>query len=400
MTTPPPSIVDVYMPISDFRTPEGDIVNESFITESWLVDQWIGDQLWTWGYGLDGRLGNNLATYRSTPVTTFAGGTNWKQGSANVQCAAIKTDGTLWVWGFNDVGQLGINNLANRNTPVTTFSGGTNWKQVSCSFKVSMAIKTDGTLWTWGINTNGQLGINNTANRNTPVTTFAGGNNWKQISNNANHAAAIKTDGTLWTWGINTNGQLGINNTANRNTPVTTFAGGNNWKQVSCGEVITSAIKTDGTLWIWGGNNNGELGTNDNNKRDTPVTTFAGGNDWKHVNVSYHILALKSNNTLWTWGYNEYGQLGTNDSISRSTPVTTFAGGNNWKTIECSTWHSSAIKTDGTLWVWGDNYDGFLGTNDAIIRSTPVTTFAGGNNWKQVSCGPNNMLSITSGPDY
>ena len=112
-------------------------------------------------------------------------------------------------------------------------------------------------LWTWGYNLNGQLGVNNNTSRSTPVTTILGGTNWKSVECGNNHTAAIKTDGTLWTWGRNNLGQLGVNDTTTRSTPVTTILGGTNWKSVSCAGYHTSAIKTDGTLWTWGRNNLG-----------------------------------------------------------------------------------------------------------------------------------------------
>ena len=140
------------------------------------------------------------------------------------------------------------------------------------------------TLFVWGLANSGRLGTNDTTPvRKTPVTTFAGGTTWKQISCGSLHTAAIKTDGTLWTWGSGGNGRLGTNNTTNISTPVTTFAGGTNWKQVSAGNNLTAAVKTDGTLWIWGLRNEGRLGTNSNQTRNFPVTTFAGGNNWKQV---------------------------------------------------------------------------------------------------------------------
>jgi alpha-tubulin suppressor-like RCC1 family protein len=173
--------------------------------------------------------------------------------------------------------------------------GGTNWKQVSCSSQGHIsAIKTDGTLWTWGSNSYGQLGVNDTNTRCTPVTTFAGGTNWKQVDCGWFHTAAIKTDGTLWVWGRNDFGNLGINNTTQRNTPVTTFAGGTNWKQVDCGQNQTAAIKTDGTLWTWGSNNSGNLGINNTTNRCTPVTTFAGGTNWKQVSSGFNMAAVTS----------------------------------------------------------------------------------------------------------
>jgi len=99
-----------------------------------------------------------------------------------------------------------------------------------------------GTLFTWGSNGNGQLGNNTAVNRSTPVTTFAGGTNWKQVAAGYNHTAAIKTDGTLWTWGLNGNGQIGDNTTTDRSTPITTFAGGTNWKQVAGRGAFTAAV--------------------------------------------------------------------------------------------------------------------------------------------------------------
>jgi alpha-tubulin suppressor-like RCC1 family protein len=372
------------------------------------ADRFRDISLFTWGLGSSGQLGTNNTTTRSTPVTTFAGGTNWKQVSSGiVHTAAIKTDGTLWIWGgvLGGFSNLGTNNISSRNTPVTTFAGGTNWKQVSCGGYFTAAIKTDGTLWTWGFNSAGQLGDNTTITRSTPVTTFAGGTNWKQVSctiqktAGQGHASAIKTDGTLWTWGLGTSGQLGTNNSTNRSIPVTTFAGGTNWKQVSSGNAFTAAIKTDGTLWTWGAGAGGQLGTNNTSNRNTPVTTFAGGTNWKQVSSGGHAAAIKTDGTLWTWGLGTDGRLGDNTIISRSTPVTTFAGGSSWKQISSGREHTAAIKTDGTLWSWGSGGSGRLGDNTIISRSTPVTTFVGGTNWKQVSSGGYHTAAIIQPPD-
>jgi len=397
---------------NQYKSGEGDLENY-FITESWLIDQYVGDTLWTWGSNYYGTLGYNDFVDIYTPVTTFAGGTNWKQVAGGFfSTAAIKTDGTLWVWGRNNWGQLGNNTQTNRSTPVTTFAGETNWKQVSSGGYHTAAIKTDGTLWTWGINSDGQLGINDagvSTGRFTPVTTFAGGTNWKQVACGFKHMAAIKTDGTLWTWGQNSSGELGINNATGKITPVTTFAGGTNWKQVACGLKITTifgcntaAIKTDGTLWTWGSNYTGQLGINNSTTPIcTPVTTFAGGTNWKQVSSgSNHTAAIKTDGTLWTWGWNyNKGQLGINNTTSKITPVTTFVGGTNWKQVSCGVLHTSAIKTNGTLWTWGENANGQLGDNTTTIRSAPVQTFTRATNWKQVSSGGYHTSTVTSGTD-
>jgi alpha-tubulin suppressor-like RCC1 family protein len=379
-------------------------VYETILESSGATGLVVTPELWTWGNGFfNPRLGSNTFTVL-TPVTVFTGGTNWKQvACGGSHAAAIKTDGTLWIWGNNGNGQLGNNTNTERYTPLTTFIGGTDWKQVSCGEDHTAAIKTDGSLWTWGAGGDGRLGNFATANRSTPVTTFAGGNNWKQVSCGLNHTAAIKTDGSLWTWGDGGGAQLGNFATADRSTPVTTFAGGNNWKQVSCGNFITSAIKTDGSLWTWGANGRGALGINSNDiftTRNTPVTTFAGQNTWKQVSMGQEIgMAIKTDGTLWNWGRNIEGQLGINNTTQRDSPVTTFSGGNNWKQVAAGGGnHVGAIKTDGTLWMWGLNnvsgQGGTLGTNDTTQRNTPVTTFAGGNDWKQVAVGREHSQAI------
>ena len=376
------SFDDVFVPVDSFR--QGNLLNT--------------------GFNLQGQMGDNTTTSKLTPVTTFTGASNWKQVSCGgYYTSAIKTDGTLWTWGRNTNGPLGNNTVSQSITPITTFAGGNNWIRIDCGNEHMAAIKTDGTLWIWGSNLNGQLGTNNTVSRSTPVTTFAGGTNWKQVVCGSTFTAAIKTDGTLWTWGSNSFAQLGNNDAlgVTRSTPITTFLGGSNWKQVSTGNVHIAAIKNDGTLWTWGFGGSGQLGNNESNNVRSPVTTFLGGNDWKQVDCGINYTsAVKTNGTLWCWGDGGSGRLGTNNAISRSTPVTTFAGGNNWKQVACGNANTAAVKTNGTLWTWGSGNNGKLGTNNTTDRSTPVTTFAGGTNWKQVSCADNHTSVITYIDDY
>ena len=147
--------------------------------------------------------------------------------------ADLFREGNLFTWGGNGQGQLAVNDGNTRSTPVTTFSGGANWKQVSSKFKTTAAIKIDGTLWTWGAGESGQLGNNSVINRSSPVQTVSTGTNWKQVSAGVYHVASIKSDGTLWLWGFNNCGQLGTNDTITRSSPVQTISTGTNWRQVS-----------------------------------------------------------------------------------------------------------------------------------------------------------------------
>jgi len=396
---------------TNFKNSSGADIGFPLVEKSYLIDRYpeLSDTfkqagLWLWGYNGNSQLGENVSIRRSSPVQTVSGGTNWKQVSGGESTtAAIKTDGTLWLWGNNVMGQLGDNTSVLKSSPVQTVAAGTNWKQVSAGYINCAAIKTDGTLWTWGSNKyndnvadSGQLGNNLQTSRSSPVQTVSGGTNWKQVSAGGFHMSAIKTDGTLWTWGHNLYGQLGNNTITKKSSPIQTISGGTNWKQVGSSILNTAAIKTDGTLWTWGYNTQGQLGDNTTVDKSSPVQTVAGGTNWKMVACGVYVTTgIKTDGTLWTWGYNVYGALGDGTAgnfTDKSSPVQTVAGGTNWKQVASGRYFSSAIKTDGTLWTWGYNGDpdflyGQLGDNTTVNKSSPVQTVAGGTNWKQVSVG-------------
>jgi hypothetical protein len=323
----------------------------------------------------NGKLGDNTIVHRSSPVQTIARGNNWKQVSCGFgHTAGIKSDGTLWLWGYEPLikrtttGKLGDNTVVGKSSPVQTITRGNNWKQVSAGYAHTAAIKTDGTLWLWGDNGYGQLGVVNTLtfSRSSPVQTVTFGTNWKQVSASGGaHTAAIKTDGTLWCWGINFDGQLGDNTNGYKNSPVQTTALGTNWNQVSCGGLHTAAIKTDGTLWCWGENPYGQLGDNTRTNRSSPVQTIAFGTNWKQVSCGHrHTAAIKTDGTLWCWGNNDHGQLGTGKPglQPKSSPVQTTTYGTNWKQVSCGWSHTAAIKA-GQLFCWGTNTFGQFGNN-------------------------------------
>jgi alpha-tubulin suppressor-like RCC1 family protein len=356
-----------------------------FIKETEIIDNFVGNRLWTDGYNNVGQQGTGNTTARTSPGTTAGGGVNWKQVSASLYAgtAAIKTDGTLWTWGYNDSGQLGDGSTTNRSSPVTTAGGGTDWKQVSCGYRSAIAIKNDGSLWTWGHNSFGQLGTGNTTSRSSPGTTAGGGTNWKQVSIGGRaNSFGLKTDGTLWSWGRDSYGSLaaGTSNTS-RSSPVTVVNGGTNWKQVAAGEGMVHAIKTDGTLWACGYNSFGQLGDNTTTNRSSFVSTSGGGTNWKQVSSGFrYATAVKTDGTLWTWGVNNNGQLGNGTTTSRNSPGTTAGGGTDWKSVSFYSGDNDTvghgIKTDGSLWTWGGPYG--LGTGvaeiDANRRSSPGTT--------------------------
>jgi alpha-tubulin suppressor-like RCC1 family protein len=248
--------------------------------------------------------------------------TTWYQvAGGGYHFSVATTNGyALWAWGSNGYGQLGQNDIANRSSPVQV-GALTTWYQVAAGRGTVFAIKLDGTLWGWGRNGNGELGLNNAANRSSPVQIGAL-TNWYQVAAGSRHTLAIKADGTLWSWGYNSFGQLGLNDTTERSSPVQVGAL-TNWYQVVGGYNHTLAIKNDGSLWAWGLNGTGELGIDlgAGTDRSSPVqvgalTTWlqvAGGRNFS--------LAIKTDNTLWSWGQNSYGKLGQNNTANRSSPV-------------------------------------------------------------------------------
>jgi alpha-tubulin suppressor-like RCC1 family protein len=325
--------------------------------------------LWSWGINVDGQLGLGDNTDRNTP-TQVGTATNWQSISCgSYHTLGIKTDGTLWSWGHNGSGQLGLGDNTVRNTP-TQVGTATNWQSISCGGYHTLGIKTDGTLWSWGYNAYGQLGLGDNTYRNTP-TQLGNVTNWQSISCGAYHTLGIKTDGTLWSWGSNIYGQLGLGNATDTNTPIQVGTA-TNWQSVSCeAQAHTLGIKTDGTLWSWGYNYSGQLGLGDNTDRNTPTQVGASTN-WQSVSCGlYYTLGIKTDSTLWSWGDNGSGQLGLGDNTNRNTP-TQLGNVTNWQSISCGAYHTLGIKTDGALWSWGYNYSGALGLGDNTSRNTPI----------------------------
>jgi alpha-tubulin suppressor-like RCC1 family protein len=239
--------------------------------------------------------------------------------------AGVKNDGSLWAWGYNGDGRLGVGDTSNRSSPVQVGSD-TNWKTVSLAYDTTYAIKNNGTLWAWGNNGYGQIGVGDTGHRSSPVQVGTD-TNWSTSftsisSQGLGYIHAIKNNGTLWAWGGNNCGQLGDGTTTYRSSPVQIGAQ-DTWSKVVAGLQTVYAIKNDGTMWAWGNNdNNGALGNGtvgSINSCSSPVQIGMDGiNDWKSVSYSGNsIHAIKNDGTLWAWSYFK-GGVGIGDA---SAPV-------------------------------------------------------------------------------
>lgn len=348
--------------------------------------------LYAFGENAGGQLGTNDTSglKRSSPVqvgslatwSSVASGGTFSGAQAT---AAIKTDGTLWVWGSNGYGQLAQNDSVYRSSPVQ-LGALTNWSKVTVGFRHMAAIKTDGTLWVWGYGAQGALGTTSSISRSSPVQVGTD-TNWSLISGGYYNTAAIRTNGTLWTWGDPMSGQLGLNDRVTYRSSPTQVGAGTTWSNVSIRHRVLAATKTDGTLWICGMNNQGQLGKNDAVNRSSPVQVDAG-TTWSKISVGIstpHILATKTDGTLWAWGNNVSGQLGLGDGVARSSP-TQIGALTNWSLISAGQYHSMAIKTDLTLWGWGSGYRGQLGQNNNNYINSPVQ-IGGATSWSNVSAG-------------
>lgn len=329
-------------------------------------------QLWSWGNNSPGNLGQGDTVKRSSP-TQVGAQVDWSQLSTSEEISfAIKTTGTLWSWGKNNRGQLGQDNTTYRSSPVQV-GALTDWAQVSSGGSFCAAIKTNGTLWSWGENYRGPLGLNisYSINRSSPVQVGAL-TDWAQVSAGRAFCAAVKTNGTLWAWGFNSNGQLGQNDRVNRSSPVQVGAL-NDWARVSAGNDFCVAIKTNGTLWSWGYDQSGALGLNifPGSARSSPVQVGAL-TDWSQVSGGgAFCAAIKTNGALWSWGSNSSGQLGQNNVNDLSSPVQVGAL-TDWAQVAVGNAFCRAIKTAGTLWSWGQNTSGQLGQNNTTNLSSPV----------------------------
>ncbi len=365
-----------------------------------------------WGGNVNGQLGDGTNTNRSAPVQVRDPGdpTGFLQNAAAISCygfhsVALRTDGTVWTWGLNNYGQLGDGTSTDRNTPVQVIdpTDPTGFLQNVVSVATggyhTLVVKADGTVWAWGNNNFGQLGNGTTVNSRVPVRVLDSADpsgflqNVSGVAGGDAQTVAVKTDGTVWTWGANSYGQLGDGTTTGRSTPVQVKDLNDpsgylqNAVYVQGGAYQALALLADGTVRGWGRNDEGELGDGTFMSRTSAVQTIDPTDPSGFLqNVSVlsggasHGVVLKGDGTVWAWGHNGLGQLGDGTTTFRNSPVQVkdpgdpsgFIQGVANLNVAGAGYHSLAIKADGTAWAWGDNDHGQLGDGTTANRPTPV----------------------------
>jgi alpha-tubulin suppressor-like RCC1 family protein len=390
--------------------------------------------LWAWGYTDAGQFGNGTTAIAVTTLPTQVG-TGFAAiavSSFDKYTIAVKTDGTLWSWGINIQSQLGndgvgdescgkyslngsLIDLVCKKTPIQIGSG---FVAVSAGQNISggvlnVALKSDGTVVAWGANDNGQLGQADVNLLAVPVKVGSGfasvvseGGETYPHQLRAGHSAAIRQDGTLWTWGKNDRGQLGDGTLTDKSVPSQIASG---FSKVGVGQNFSIGLKTDGTLWSWGDNFYGTLGTGELcdsfNGKCTALTPRQTGTGYESVAVGdSHIAALKTDGSVWGWGNNYFGQLGFTTSKEcdpssagyrcERTPVMILAAGSKVTQLAAGASHTVALKSDGSIWTWGFNQYGQLGDGGTVNRSSPLQVAAPGSGFIQVAAGRSHTIAL------
>ncbi len=337
-------------------------------------------------YWQDSNPSNNTATTATQVVESppfngvrslSAGG---MLGNSDSHTVALKTDGTVWAWGGGLMGQLGDGVTTGAATiPVLTLDI-TNVSAVAAGGIHTLALKSDGTVWAWGSNQSGQVGVQEQFNffRTRPVQ-LPGLSGFTAVAAGGAHSLALKSDGTVWAWGSNTSGQVGNGTFTQAVYEPVQVAGLSNVKAIAAGPTYSLAVKTDGTVWGWGANamgtppsgGGGVLGSQSMSSTGTPVQIAGLSNVAAVAAGGYHVVALKGDGTLVAWGDNQYGQRGDGGGASGSTPRA-VSGLSNVAAVAVGLEHALALKSDGTVWAWGRNFSGAVGDGTTTNRSTPV----------------------------
>ncbi len=320
--------------------------------------------LYLWGNGNWGQLGDGTGKHNNIPIKIMDNIASVSLGSNH--SAAITKDGSLYLWGWNSHGELGNGTTEVSRTPIKIMD---NVASVSLGSNHSAAITKDGSLYLWGNNSIGELG-NGTGGEDVksliPIKIM---DNVENVSLGNQYSAAITKDGSLYLWGNGNFGQLGDGTTWFRTIPKKIM---DNVVSVSLGYAHSAAITKDGSLYLWGNNNYGQLGDGTIKNSSTPkkimdnvVSVSLGGTDY----YSSHSAAIAKDGSLYLWGYNNGGQLGNGTTKNSSIPKKIM---DNVASVSLGSNHSAAITKDGSLYLWGVNGDGRLGNGTWYSSSTPI----------------------------
>ena len=358
----------------------------------------INYALWSWGYNSDGQLGNNSPGNFSSPQNVATSILSWVYLGKSTNAShfgAIDTLGRLYMWGSNQYGKVGIDDsgILSVSSPIQI---GTelNWTKVATGIKTTVASKSDGTLWGWGQNYyQGFVGDNTIFHRSSPVVIMGAGATWNSVSTGYSFSVAVRSDGKLYTWGENSYGELGQNDTTNRSSP-TQVGSTTDWSIATCGNQHCLAIKTNGTLWTWGANISGALGINSTVHRSSPVQV-GSMTDWTFVTAgTNNSFGLRDSGHIYGWGNNSYSNTSIQTNQNTSSPIQIMED-RTFLTVGTNVYNTGALGTDGTIWTWGTNYGGSLGYSgyNGQVEISPLQISDASTNWTDLTAGYINYIA-------
>lgn len=337
-------------------------------------------ELYTWGSNTYGQLGNGSTEDSVEPVRV-----NFPEGviitsvaTGSMHSIATGSDGNLYAWGDNSAGQLGVGNTETARTPQRVRAPeGITLTSVHATVVNSVALGSDGNVYSWGSNLYGQLGTGDTEGSSLPIAAQTPGDiRYSAVTAGRNFTIALGSDRLAYSWGQNQNGQLGSGNLLDSALPVavvlpedTTFT------RIDAGNAFAIAQGANGITYSWGQNNSGQLGNGTNNRAEVPTRVIAPAESGMTIIQagSEYVIALDAAGTVFGWGTNVYGQLGNGSVRGSSTPVpVSVPEGVVLTSLSANYYHVLALAEDGSLYAWGRNGSGELGNGETTTSRLPV----------------------------
>jgi len=344
---------------------------------------------------------NGTACSTGTCVDGVCVGIGCESGERFVEIAvgenhtcALGFTGTLYCWGKNDNGQLGLGDLLERLEP-TPVGAELEWETVAAGWKHTCGQKRDNTSWCWGDNGEGELGAGDQVTpQSAPVAVAGGGDKWSLMDLGHGHSCSLDRTGSLWCWGRNNDGELGLGDADLRVAPTEVTDPAVLWRAATAGGHHTCAVDWDGGLFCWGDNAQGRLGLSDETDRSSPTRVAEEGSWVKAGAGGGHTCAVDSAGGLSCWGRNEDGEVGAGpDGPAVSLVPTAVMSSLRWEELSLGDRHSCAVAQEGTLWCWGRNDKGQLGLDDLAARDAPAQIGAA-NDWSLVSAGKRHTCGL------
>ncbi|MCK5161779.1 MAG: hypothetical protein KAQ99_09425, partial [Candidatus Aureabacteria bacterium] len=353
--------------------------------------------VYSWGHNYYGKLGDGTYDSRCIPLQVKELTDIIAISAGDEHNLAVKSDGTVWAWGWNIEGQVGDDGPYGsdccRYTPVQVVELN-NGDKVAALEGVSACLDLTQNVWAWGDNWAGMLGDGSGENQLRPVS-VVGLSNVTAIEAGSYHILALDSAQNVWGWGYNGNYQLGDYAEGSAPTPIQ-ISGLSNITALSASDKINLVLDSDGNVWTWGSNPAGfGDGTTDTIKPNPMQVPDVTGITAVGCGYYGHFLAVKSNKTVLAWGNNNHGQLGDDTDIDQLSPVPVL-GLMDVTAVEAGGIFSMALKSDGTVWAWGSNTMGQLGTGTFSHRELTALPVLGLSDVTAISAGYMHGLALKS----